>query len=119
MATGGGRGASRSRGTARVAFAEGLRDAGRTAWSKVTSVLVDDLPDAVAALEATNEVDSLRQACAGQQRAERDVDHDGAPPDARTACELCLRPSAAIRRGEIGLDHPRADRRARSEERSR
>src|SRR6476646_305110 len=107
MATGGGRGASRSRGTARGACAEGLRDAGRTAWSKVTSVLVDDLPDAVAALEATDEVDSLRQACAGQEGAERDVDNDGAPPDASAARELCLWPPVTIRRGEIGLDDPR------------
>jgi len=53
-------------------------------------VLVDDLPDAVAAPEAADEEHLLRQTRARQERAKADIDNDRATPHARAAFVLRL-----------------------------
>jgi hypothetical protein len=57
---------------------------------------VDDLPDAVAALEAADEEDRLWEARAGQDGAKGDVDDDGAPPGAGAAFESSLAATRVI-----------------------
>lgn len=59
-------------------------------------LLMHDLPDAVATLEAAHEEHTLRQARARQEGTQPDVDDHCAPPYARAAVVLSLPTSLAI-----------------------
>lgn len=79
-------------------------------------MLMDDLPDAVATLEAADEKHALGQALAGQERPQPDVDNHGAPPHPRAAVVLRLPASLMVDGRQVGAHDLRSASRLRRAE---
>ena len=69
-----------------------------------------DLPDAITAGKASDEINALRETLAWKHRSQTDIDDDGPKPNPSTAGELRLRSPLAIVGCQGGADDERPAR---------